>query len=65
MAKVRSNPPALMKSYLATWLEQISDVMGYHSALRQHGGCGAVYVMLKKSPEKKLDNRERHLARRS
>ncbi|HIF9439624.1 TPA: DNA endonuclease SmrA [Photobacterium damselae] len=61
----RSNPPALMKSYLATWLEQISDVMGYHSALRQHGGCGAVYVMLKKSPEKKLDNRERHLARRS
>ncbi|BDR33602.1 Smr domain protein [Photobacterium damselae subsp. damselae] len=61
----RSNPPALMKSYLATWLEQISDVMGYHSALRQHGGYGAVYVMLKKSPEKKLDNRERHLARRS
>ncbi|MDO6708859.1 DNA endonuclease SmrA [Photobacterium sp. 1_MG-2023] len=59
----RSNPPALMKSYLATWLIQISDVMGYHSALRQHGGNGALYVMLKKSPERKLENRERHQKR--
>ena len=59
----KSNPPALMKSYVATWLEQISDVMCFHSALRQHGGNGALYVMLKKSPEKKLENRERHSKR--
>lgn len=56
----RSNPPALMKSYVATWLEQISDVMCFHSALRQHGGNGALYVLLKKAPERKLENRERH-----
>ncbi|MGF1726251.1 DNA endonuclease SmrA [Photobacterium nomapromontoriensis] len=61
----KSNPPALMKSYVATWLGQISDVMCYHSALRQHGGSGALYVMLKKSPEKKLENRERHNKRQS
>ncbi|MDO6545342.1 DNA endonuclease SmrA [Photobacterium sanguinicancri] len=60
----RSNPPALMKSYLSTWLEQICEVMCYHSALRQHGGNGALYVMLKKSPEKKLENRERHMSKK-
>lgn len=59
----KSNPPALMKSYVASWLAQISDVMCFHSALRQHGGNGALYVMLKKSPEKKLENRERHSKR--
>lgn len=45
----RSNPPALMKSYVTTWLEQISDVLCFHSAQRQHGGTGALYVMLKKA----------------
>ncbi|MGF1703891.1 DNA endonuclease SmrA [Photobacterium makurazakiensis] len=59
----KSNPPALMKSYVATWLEQISDVMCFHSALRQHGGSGALYVMLKKSPERKQENREKHSKR--
>ncbi|ELR63412.1 hypothetical protein C942_03779 [Photobacterium marinum] len=61
----RSNPPALMKSFVSTWLQQISDVMCFHSALRQHGGNGALYVMLKKSPEKKQENRERHLSRKA
>ncbi len=61
----RSNPPALMKSYLAAWLEQISDVMCFHSAQPFHGGSGAVYVLIKKSPEMKLDNRERHQKRMS
>jgi len=59
----RSDPPAMMKSHVATWLEQISDIMCFHSALRQHGGNGATYVMLKKSPAKKLDNREKHQKR--
>ncbi|MFV0573979.1 MAG: DNA endonuclease SmrA [Vibrio sp.] len=61
----RSNPPALMKSYLAAWLEQISDVMCFHSAQPFHGGTGAVYVLIKKSAEMKLDNRERHQKRMS
>ena len=56
----KSNPPALIKSYLANWLTQIKDVQSAHSAQAFHGGTGAVYVMLRKSSEKKLDNRERH-----
>ncbi|GLT17291.1 Smr domain protein [Vibrio zhanjiangensis] len=60
-----SNPPALMKSYLANWLTQIKDVQCVHSAQAFHGGTGAVYVMLRKSSEKKLENRERHQKRRS
>lgn len=61
----RSNPPAMMKSYVAQWLEQISDVLCFHSAMRHQGGTGALYVMLKKSQEKKLETRERHLNRRA
>ncbi|SON49380.1 DNA endonuclease SmrA [Vibrio tapetis] len=61
----RSNPPALMKSFVAAWLEQIQEVMCFHSAQRYHGGTGAVYVMLRKSAEKKLENRERHQKRLS
>ncbi|MEC6822416.1 DNA endonuclease SmrA [Photobacterium piscicola] len=60
----RSNPPALMKSFVTTWLEQISDVLCFHSALRQHGGTGALYVMIKKSAEKKQQTRDRHLNHR-
>ncbi|WED25969.1 DNA endonuclease SmrA [Vibrio sp. DW001] len=59
----RSNPPAMMKSYTASWLVQISDVLAIHSTQRTHGGTGAVYVMLKKSVDKKLENRERHQKR--
>jgi DNA-nicking Smr family endonuclease len=59
----RSNPPALMKSHIAHWLPQISDVQCVHSAQQHHGGTGAVYVLLRKSAEKKLENRERHQKR--
>ncbi|MFA0085247.1 DNA endonuclease SmrA [Vibrio sp. 10N.261.51.F12] len=61
----RSNPPALIKSYVAHWLTQIKDVQCVHSAQQFHGGSGAVYVLLRKSPEKRLDNRERHQKRTS
>ena len=59
----RSNPPALMKSYVASWLPQIKEVQCVHSALQFHGGTGAVYVLLRKSDEKKMENRERHQKR--
>ncbi|GAM77864.1 hypothetical protein JCM19241_4528 [Vibrio ishigakensis] len=58
-----SNPPALIKSYVAFWLKQIDEVLCAHSAQPFHGGSGAVYVMLKKNPEKKLENREHHQKR--
>ncbi len=61
----RSNPPALMKSYVSHWMTQIADVQCAHTAQRNHGGSGALYVMLRKSPEKKAENRERHQKRRS
>ncbi|MDC0609859.1 DNA endonuclease SmrA [Vibrio sp.] len=59
----RSNPPALMKSYVAHWLPQMANVQCVHSAQRFHGGTGAVYVLLRKSQEKKLETRERHQKR--
>ncbi|MEZ8826813.1 DNA endonuclease SmrA [Vibrio amylolyticus] len=58
-----SNPPALMKSHLANWVTQIRDVQCAHSAQQFHGGTGAMYLMLRKSDEKKADNRERHQKR--
>ncbi|MGC9404098.1 DNA endonuclease SmrA [Vibrio genomosp. F10] len=58
-----SNPPALMKSHLASWVTQIRDVQCAHSALQFHGGTGAIYLMLRKSDDKKTENRERHQKR--
>ncbi|MEE2729582.1 MAG: DNA endonuclease SmrA [Pseudomonadota bacterium] len=57
----RSQQPALLKSYVNKWLPCLPAVMAFHSAQRHHGGAGAVYVLLKKSDEKKQENRERHL----
>lgn len=59
----RSHPPALMKSFVASWLQQIREVQCVHSAQRFHGGSGAVYVLLRKSAEKKMETRERHQKR--
>lgn len=44
---------ATLKSHLAIWLPQIDEVLAFHSALRRHGGTGAVYVMLKKRAQAK------------
>ncbi|MEF1297703.1 Smr/MutS family endonuclease [Vibrio parahaemolyticus] len=41
----------------------IRTVECVHSAQRFHGGSGAVYVLLRKSADKKLENRERHQKR--
>ncbi|SHG75494.1 DNA endonuclease SmrA [Ferrimonas marina] len=50
----------VLKSYVAKWLPMIPEVLAYHTALKQHGGTGAVYVLMRKSPAQKLENRERH-----
>lgn len=50
---------ALLKSYVNKWLQEISEVLAFHRAQPQHGGAGAVYVLLKKSERKKDKNRER------
>lgn len=57
---VRAPIPALLKSYVNVWLQQIPEVLAFHSAQKRDGGTGAVYVMLKKSEDAKQDNRERY-----
>ena len=48
---------ATLKSCINQWLKEIDVVQAFHSAQPKHGGTGAVYVMLRKSESKKLENR--------
>lgn len=43
------NPP-LLKSMINHWLQQIPDILAFSSAQEQHGGSGAVYVLIKTKP---------------
>ncbi|SDJ75632.1 DNA-nicking endonuclease, Smr domain [Ferrimonas sediminum] len=63
--KGRQSSPVkgMLKSCVAHWLPQISEVLAFHSALKVHGGTGAVYLLLKKGERQKADNRERHQKR--
>lgn len=56
----KSTPPARMKSYVCHWLPQLEEVLALHTAQPMHGGYGAIYVLLRKSVERKIDNQERH-----
>lgn len=53
-----------LKTYLNAWLPQLPSVMAFHSAQSQHGGTGALYIMLRKSEQARLDNLEKHQKRR-
>ena len=53
----------VLKSYLNHWLQQFDCVLAFHTALKCHGGIGSTYVLLKKSSQKKLENRELHAKR--
>lgn len=55
-----SKTPGRLKSYVAHWLEQHPEVIAFCSAQKQHGGVGAVYVMVRKSPASRELNREQH-----
>ncbi len=50
---------ALLKSYVNKWLPDMDEVQAFCSAQKQHGGMGAVYVLLRKSDRKKQENRDR------
>jgi DNA-nicking Smr family endonuclease len=50
---------AVLKSYVNRWLPEMDEVQGFCSAQIQHGGAGAVYIMLRKSEKKKQENRDR------
>ena len=55
-----SATPARIKSYVAAWLAEVPEVIAFHSAQNSQGGTGACYVLLKKSPQAREDNREQH-----
>lgn len=46
-----------LKAYVDHWLRELMQVQAFHSAQPRHGGTGAVYVLLRKSEEKKRENR--------
>lgn len=54
-----TKPKALLKSFVFHWLKQAEPVLAFHHAMPYHGGPGAVYVLLKKNEQMKLDTRER------
>ncbi|MFT6988076.1 MAG: DNA-nicking Smr family endonuclease [Paraglaciecola sp.] len=51
---------AFLKSYVHQWLQQMPEVIAYHTAKANHGGNSAVYVLLKKNQQEKANNRELH-----
>jgi DNA-nicking Smr family endonuclease len=40
--------PPVIKNLVNRWLPQLEEVLAFHSALPKDGGCGAVYVLLKR-----------------
>ncbi len=56
---IKRENPGRLKNYLAAWLKHLPEVMAYHSAGPQHGGAGCVYILLRKSDEKRQENRDR------
>ncbi|MFK8019156.1 MAG: DNA endonuclease SmrA [Pseudomonadales bacterium] len=54
---------AIIKSCVNYWLRDLPDVLAFHTAQKQHGGAGAVYVLFRKSDSQKLANKEKHSKR--
>lgn len=52
---------AVLKGYVNHWLKDLDPVQAFHSAQPQHGGTGAVYVLLRKGEAAKQRNRERFM----
>ncbi|MGS0692944.1 DNA endonuclease SmrA [Shewanella sp. 0m-4] len=50
--------PALTKSFVVAWLAQIDEVLAFHTAQNHHGGTGALYVMLAKSEQQRIETKE-------
>ena len=50
---------SILKGCTDHWLRELDTVQAFHSAQPRHGGTGAVYVLLRKSEEKKRENREK------
>lgn len=58
-SKAEQERCSILKGCVDHWLRELAVVQAFHSAQPQHGGTGAVYVLLRKSEEKKRENREK------
>lgn len=47
---LRGEAPVL-KNHVNHWLQQIPQILAFHSALPRDGGCGALYVLLQRQRE--------------
>lgn len=50
---------SILKGCTNHWLVELDIVQAFHSAPTRLGGTGAVFILLRKSEEKKRENRER------
>jgi DNA-nicking Smr family endonuclease len=48
---------AVLKGYINHWLPNLVDVQAFCTARPEHGSTGAIYVLLRKSEAKKMENR--------
>ena len=60
-SKAQGEQTAVLKGYVNHWLKELDAVQAFHSAQPQHGGTGAVYVLLRKNAEQKRANRLQYL----
>lgn len=58
-SKAEKERTSILKGGVDRWLRELANVLAFHSAQPQHGGTGAVYVLLRKSEEQKRENREK------
>ncbi len=57
-AGVEKESGSILKGCTDQWLRALDIVQAFHSAQPRHGGTGAVYVLLRKSEDKKRENWE-------
>jgi len=58
-SKAENERSSILKGCVDHWLRELPIVQAFHSAQPRHGGTGEVYVLLRKSEEKKRENREK------
>jgi len=58
-SNVEKERSSILKGCVDHWLRELEIVQAFHSAQPRDGGTGAAYVLLRKSEEKKRENRER------
>ncbi len=59
--KAERERSAVLKAYVDRWLREFDAVQAFHSAQPRHGGTGSAYVLLRKSEDRKRENRERFM----